>query len=100
VRVEGNCDDSDCRVADAFAGPLAGELARSTTVLMRPASGNDLRAAVAGYGAAWARLQAVQAERARPGDAIADLVSPPEPARTPPLPSAPLTIVRFPRVPR
>jgi hypothetical protein len=92
VRVEGNCDDTECRVADAFAPPLAAELARSTAVIMRGEFGHDLRAHVSGYAAAWARLLAMSAERATPGEGITDLI-PPEPAAPRP-PAAPTVNVR------
>jgi hypothetical protein len=54
---------------------------------------------VSGYAAAWARLLAVSAERARRSDQAADLVPPVEPD-TRPLPAAPLTNVRLRRAPR
>jgi invasion protein IalB len=99
VRIDGSCDETTCRVADAFAQPLAAEIARSTVAVIRGATGHDIRVQVSGYTAAWARLLAVSAERARPGDQAADLIAPVESAPRP-LPAAPLTNVRLRRAPR
>jgi len=96
-QVDGRCVDADCRVADAFALPLAEELARSATAIIRGREGPDLRVQVGGYAAAWARLLTLAAERARPADQAAPLVAL-EPA-APPLPAAPLTNVRRRRAP-
>jgi hypothetical protein len=94
VRVEGNCDESECRIADAFALPLATELARSSAVVMRGAIGHDLRAQVSGYAAPWTRLLAISAERAAPGEDALDLVAP-DPAAVPPPPASPAINVRM-----
>jgi hypothetical protein len=92
-RIEGNCVEGDCRVANAYAVPLAEELGRSATAVVRGATGPDLRVHVSGYARAWTRLLAIAAERVRPGDEAALLVAPaPD---VPPLPTAPLTNVRL-----